>query len=208
VAGDFNPTLKDMIKFRIKILIHKKLFFWYFSIKPKNSFLNLGCGPNIVENYDNADVPAIRFWRLPHLPVNLLERLPFRNESYYGVFIEHTLEHLTPRDAMNLLNEINRILKSKGFLRIVVPDLDLYLHNADTKELRLKNFLTVAESIWSLTQNWGHKNVYNYEILELLLTELGFCNISRQEFKKGKSGLLIDQDGRKWESLYVEAQKP
>jgi predicted SAM-dependent methyltransferase len=204
---DFNPTLKQTIKFTVKNFIHKKLFFWYANIKPKNAFLNLGCGPNIIENFDNADVPAIRLWRLPHIPINLFEKLPFKDNSYEGVYTEHTLEHLTPRQAMNLLNEIKRILKPNGHLRIVVPDLDIYIANAYKRDERLNNFLTTAESFWSLTQNWGHKNVYNYEILEALLTDLGYCNIIRQEFNKGNSGMLIDQDLRKWESLYVEAQK-
>ena len=206
--ADFNPTLKNTVKFTVKNLIHKKLFFWFFNIKPKNIYLNLGCGPNIIKNYDNADVPAIRFWRLPHIPINLYEVLPFKNESYEGVYTEHTLEHLTPRQTVKSLNEIKRILKPKGFLRIVVPDLDIYTSNAYVRDLRLKNFLTTAEGFWSLTQNWGHRNVYNYEILEMLLIELGYCNISKQEFNKGNSGMLIDQESRKCESLYVEAQKP
>jgi predicted SAM-dependent methyltransferase len=206
-SSSFNPTLKNLIKFNFTSLIHKRLFFWYWNIKPKNNYLNLGCGPQIIDDFDNADVPAIKFWQLRHIPVNLLEKLPFKDESYKGVYTEHTLEHLTPFQTIYLLNEVKRILKPNGFLRIVVPDLDIYISNTFTGDENLKHFYTTAESFWNLTQNWGHKNVYNFEILEILLTELGYFNISRQKFRHGVSNMLVDQESRKWESLYVEAQK-
>ena len=207
VSPNFNPTLRNLFKFTATNLIHKYLYFWYSNIKPKNKFLNLGCGPQLIRNYDNADVPAIKFWKCPHIPVNLLEKLPFKNESYEGVYTEHTLEHLNPFQAIHLLKEINRIIKPNGFLRIVVPDLDYYISNTFIENENFKHFHTTAESFWNLTQNWGHKNIYNFEILDLLLTELGYFNIRKQQFLQGDSNMLVDQESRKWESLYVEAQK-
>lgn len=207
VSPNFNPTLKNLIEFKVRNLIHKKLFFWFSNIKPKNNYLNLGCGPNIIEHFDNADVPAIKFWRLSHIPVNLHEKLPFKDESYEGVYTEHTLEHLTPLQSIHLLKEVKRILKPNAFLRIVVPDLDLYISNMFIEGQNPKPFYTKAESIYNLTQNWGHKNVYNFEILDILLKELGYYNITKQKFRQGNSDMLVDQESRKWESLYVEAQK-
>lgn len=53
-------------------------------------------------------------------------KLPFKDGSFEGVFSEHTLEHLDPWHAKLLLSEIKRVLKPGSYLRIVVPNLELF----------------------------------------------------------------------------------
>ena len=66
-----------------------------------------------------------------------------------------------------------------------------------------------AEAMWSLTQNWGHKAVYDFELLSKRLTLAGFTDVTRCEFQEGSDeALLLDHKSRKWETLYVEARKP
>jgi predicted SAM-dependent methyltransferase len=143
--------------------------------------------------------------------VDLIKKLPFSSEVYEGVFCEHTLEHLPYNFALNCIKEVHRILKSEGVFRIDVPDLDLYLLNlvGTTKNNEFKKrFLTDAEAFNSLTQCWGHKSTWNFELLEEVLKFCGFKEVYKSSFKLGtNSELLVDQESRKWESLYVEAIK-
>jgi predicted SAM-dependent methyltransferase len=202
-----NPTLSDEIKFEIKNFIFRVTNPKSRKIQPKHNYLNLGCGENPKIGFDNADAPRFRNKNREIFPINLKKRLPFTDLSYEGIFIEHTLEHFSPHDAFNLLNEIYRVLKINGKVRIVVPDLDLYLSHIKVSNPEFAHYQSTAEVIYRLTQDWGHKSLYNFEIFDLLLREIGFKNVGRYEFMKGTECLLIDQILRKWESLYIEAEK-
>jgi hypothetical protein len=56
-------------------------------------------------------------------------RHPLRcpDDFWDGVFTEHVLEHLAPRRVRNLLSELKRTTRDGGIIRIVVPDLRLYV---------------------------------------------------------------------------------
>lgn len=174
-------------------------------------YLNLGCGRNIIAGFDNADTYRLRNWKSKHIGVDLAKVFPFQNHSYKGIFFEHTLEHLRYDTAIKSLLEIKRVLVPGGVVRIVVPDLDLYLKNINLKHADFEfqiRFKTSSQMIWNLTQNWGHKSVWNFEILKEILKFVGFKNISRvTPFKSYDENLLVDQQSRFWESLYVEAKK-
>lgn len=63
---------------------------------------------------------------------NLEGRLPFEDCEFDAVYHSHLLEHLPRSQAPLLLRECYRVLKPRGVLRVVVPDLEqiarLYLH--------------------------------------------------------------------------------
>jgi len=83
--------------------------------------LNIACGSRIHSDWINIDFSPIDN-RVKK--VNLLRTLPFKNESFDVAYSSHFLEHLSPQNAKSLLQEIYRILKPKGILRIVVPDME------------------------------------------------------------------------------------
>ena len=60
---------------------------------------------------------------------DLRRKLPFRDGSVAGVYASHVLEHLTRRDAVRLLMDIQRVLRPKGVLRLVVPDLEAIIRS-------------------------------------------------------------------------------
>jgi len=222
-----NPTLPPKLKFvlegkkigtqRYESLRFKIVSFIRTEIFPnkvlgnRSDYLNLGCGRNIVQQFDNADTYVLRQKKVPYIGLDLTKKFPFDSEIYVGIFCEHTLEHLRFFDVLNCLSESYRILKKGGILRIVVPDLDLYLSNMieNTKDKEFTSrFATTAESISSLTQSWGHKSTWNFEILKEFLIYTGFKEVNHMSFKSGLDPeLLVDQESRKWESLYVEAIK-
>lgn len=88
--------------------------------------LNLGAGtkrlgPNVM-NVDWTALPGVDV-------VADLTRLPFRDEVADGLVCEAALEHLAdPRAAMR---EMRRVLKSRGYLYVVVPFLQGYHASPD-----------------------------------------------------------------------------
>lgn len=50
-------------------------------------------------------------------------KLPFRNETVDVVYSSHMIEHLYEEDFQKFLNEAERVLKSDGVFRVVIPDL-------------------------------------------------------------------------------------
>ncbi len=51
-------------------------------------------------------------------------RLPFKDESVDFVYTSHFLEHLPRYKTVQLLKEVNRVLRKGGTIRIIVPDLE------------------------------------------------------------------------------------
>jgi SAM-dependent methyltransferase len=79
--------------------------------------LNLGCGQFPKENYINVDNdPAAKadiFHDLSVLPY------PFESESFDQIDMSHILEHLP--NTLEVMNELNRLLKPGALLIIKVP---------------------------------------------------------------------------------------
>ena len=213
----YYPTLRRKISFEIKSFLGRT-----FSLKirkTKKDYLQLGSGHldqnDIIENLDFYDISYKNFFGLKNLfnkksfGHDLRYPLPYEQNIFKGVYSEHTLEHLYPFEAIRLLKEINRVLINDGILRITVPDLDKFInaYNDEKHSLSLR-FRNNCEMIWSLTQNYAHLSVWNYEMLKLQLELSGFRKITKTELNKGSdSNLLIDKEGRQPETLYIEATK-
>jgi predicted SAM-dependent methyltransferase len=216
---DFTePRFKSQLRFEIVSLIGR-----YF-LKRKSKIilscapllLDLGAGPNYTEGWTHVDFYSLRlrFWkkslgRKPEIETDLRYPLNCLDNIADGVYSGHTLEHLYPNQAYQLLIEIFRVLKPKCWLRINVPDLkravDFYNGKISIPEFKYK-----AQAISNLTQNWGHHSVWDEELLSRVLEIAGFINIRRVEF--GKEGtdkrLIKEEEVRRIETLVLEAQKP
>lgn len=87
----------------------------------KLPFLNVGCGNKFHPDWVNVDMhpnhPDV-------LHCNLMQGIPFPDNSFEVVYHSQVLEHF-PRDrAPDFLRECHRVLKPGGILRVVVPDLE------------------------------------------------------------------------------------
>ena len=184
-------------------------------------YLDIGCGPNIHEDFINLDF----LWR-PNVDVcwDISRGLPFADGSLLGVFSEHCLEHFPLPAAMALLREIRRVLAPQGIARLVVPDGECYLR---TYAKHLKGECDVRfpyqdsdydQGIWTPMMSvnrvfyqdrespFGHRTIFDFQLLHTVLSKCGFTHAERREFCCGRSPhLLIDTPGRQVESLYVEA---
>lgn len=213
----YQVTLKSLLIFEIKSF-YGRLF---FSKKPilkqdEKNFLHLGCGSRKIEGWINADFfRGFKFWKkdnnLPDWMLDLRFPLNCNDNVWDGVFSEHTLEHLYPLEVLNLLKELYRTMKPSAWLRITVPDLKKYVryYCGQQKHEKFLKWTTGCEAIGSLTQNYGHRSVWDSELLGHCLKETGFINIQEVFFMQGTDKLLLkDREERQWETLYIEAQKP
>jgi predicted SAM-dependent methyltransferase len=189
-----------------------------------SAYLDLGCGLNPHEDLINLDY----LWH-PRVDVcwDVTRGLPFADCSMRGVFSEHCLEHFPLAAARRLLSEIRRILAPGGTVRIVVPDAELYLRSyvrqidGDSTAVFPYQGQEGINAPWSpmLSVNrvfyqdrespFGHRTMFDFRFLALLLHDCGFVQPARCGFREGRDArLLIDTADRRVESLYVEASRP
>lgn len=200
--------------------------------------LNLGSGPNSAKgwiNYDWGLLPLLgKFkinslliklgvldksydWKWPKISlVNIKNELPDENESVDYIYCSHVLEHFERNEATAILKECKRILKEKGVIRIVLPDLTKiieYYKDADTfnreyfgydKDLYV-GFIGKFKELFIR----GHRWMYDKNSARDLLLQSGFNKITMCSFRKGEISDLdnLDLKMHKNLSLYYEAKK-
>jgi SAM-dependent methyltransferase len=135
---------------------------------------------------------------------NLVFVIPFIDNCADYIFCSHLLEHMTQRQGINLIKEMHRVLKKNGTIRIVVPDLAhaIELYCSGEKEAALRNFYNDHESRTDFAR---HKYMYDFEILKSILTDTGFTEVTRCQYKHGKTPDIDFLDKRPQGSLFVEA---
>lgn len=83
--------------------------------------MNIGCGTVCHPDWINLDIhpsgSQVRRW-------DVKEGLPCGDEEVDVCYASHVVEHLSPADAEGLLRQCHRVLKNRGIIRIVVPDLE------------------------------------------------------------------------------------
>jgi predicted SAM-dependent methyltransferase len=83
--------------------------------------LNLGCGSRFRTGWVNYDIsPAGPEVRRCNLRAGVCEE----SGSFDVVYLSHVLEHFDRKSGLALLKECCRVLKAKGVVRVVVPDLE------------------------------------------------------------------------------------
>jgi len=215
---DYYIEPKKLLDFELKSFLGRRFFSKKPSLKSEDNFLHLGSGSKKINDWINADFYALKFWNWskyinkPDWMIDLRYPLNCDDNVWDGIFSEHTIEHLYPVHVLQLLKELHRTMKPGSWLRISVPDLDKYIKYYQGKtvdEKFEKNWSTGCEAIRALTQNYIHLSVWDNELMERFLQDAGFINIQQVSFKEGNDSRLL-QDGieRKWESLYIESQKP
>ena len=84
------------------------------------------------------------------------EPFPILDNTIDYVYSEHLFEHLTYKQAKNMLKESYRVLKENGVIRIATPNLqfliDLYLHPEKDINKSYKSFKAILYSllVWYL----------------------------------------------------------
>lgn len=119
-------------------------------------YLNLGCGSNYSNDKEwvNLDFISTGKYVIAH---NLLNGIPFENETFDVVYHSHVLEHFSKHDGEKFIHECFRVLKPNGILRIAVPDL----------ESIVKIYLQMLEQGLNNPDNNDITEKYNWILLEM-----------------------------------------
>ena len=190
----------------------KSIFFRHKRIK-NLEYLDIGCGPNTKSEFVNLDykwTPEIDIcWDLNK------NRLPFTNNSFKGIFSEHCFEHISFDSFIKNMKEIYRVLKKDGILRLIMPDGELYLgiyekqkRGSIDKMPYQDGYISAMHRINGIFRNHGHKFIYDFETVNIILNDIGFKSVNKNNFKSGRDPkLLNDSEWRLNESFYLEAIK-
>lgn len=159
---------------------------------------------NIInKNILNAKWPKnITIW-------NMGWGVPFTNESTDIAYASHFLEHLPEDKALKFLKRCYVILKQEGIIRLVVPDIDIILDRY-LKDIKNNTIDATNELNLRFFEKGQHKHMYNYETLSKILTEIGFKDVKRLDFRKSKISDIKRLETSKlkyYTSLYIEAVK-
>jgi predicted SAM-dependent methyltransferase len=115
-------------------------------------YLNLGCGKRFHKDWVNLDFVSNNPLVKSH---NLLNGIPFENNSFDVVYHSHVLEHFNKADGEKFITDCYRVLKPGGVIRIAVPDL----------EHIVRQYLNKLEE--SMEGNVQSQHDYNWIMLEL-----------------------------------------
>lgn len=211
ISANRRFTSYTKVQKSISYIIRNKRIF--FSFKEPGVYLNVGCGPNVDENFCNIDYD---WWPGVDACLDVTAGIPLQDEYAGGIFSEHMLEHVAFDAALAILEEFRRVLRKGGVLRIVMPDGELYLDeyqkgsNAKIpyvdEDANRYPFLTRMISINRIFRGSGHLFIWDFETLREALLRSGFEVVEKCSFRKGRDNkLLLDSDVRAVESLYAEA---
>ncbi|MCP5099996.1 MAG: methyltransferase domain-containing protein [Chloroflexi bacterium] len=182
-------------------------------------YLDVGCGNNTHDIFINLDY----VWH-PNIDIcwDITKGIPLPDNAIKGIYSEHCIEHIPLTDAIGVFAEFTRLLMPGGNIRIVVPDGELYVKRYLARHNKVDNIpfpyeyqdpvnglYTPMMSLNRIFRKWGHMFIYDFESLQVLLSQYGFVDIKRETYMSGRNqNLLNDTESRAEESLYVEATLP
>lgn len=169
--------------------------------------LHLGCADTYLDGWVNIDM--VRPGRRLDLRWDLRRGLPFPAKTVEGIFSEHLFEHIPLPGALALLRECRRVMVTGGVIRTGVPDLDCYVRGYLGEDPIIDDLRsgrpTRAIALSELFYFHGHRTMYDFETLALLLREAGFRRIEHSAFGESALQPQPDSEHRRRGTLYVEA---
>lgn len=196
---------------------------------------NLGCGTVFIPGYLN-----IGFWY--HLDEDalyanpngvegtyllnhdLVKGIPAADGSLDVIYHSHLLEHLSYREGMDFIASCYRALAPGGIMRVLVPDLELFIQNYVNNNAfffdQYRRALAPEEAIYptkgaifmGMLHNHGHKMGYDFETLKWILERSGFIQVRRTLWQDSDLPDIAVAEPysmiKVMESLCVECYKP
>lgn len=90
-------------------------------MKVKKQYLNFGCGKKYNPEWTNLDFATDS---LEVIGSNLMDPLPFDEQSFAACYSSHVIEHFHESDVLKIFKEVYRVLSPGGIFRVVVPDFE------------------------------------------------------------------------------------
>ena len=153
--------------------------------------LQIGSGPNHIPGWLETDI-ASSLDDIGYLDAT--QTFPMADGTFDYIFCEHMIEHISRQNGLLMLRECWRVLNPGGVLRIATPDLavllGLYQEGRDALADRYIEWITdrylpdievykAPFVINNAFRNWGHQFLYDGEVLEMAMSQVGFVDIVR-----------------------------
>jgi len=159
--------------------------------------LNVGCGDNILDGYDNIDKFDFRDERV--INEDIIELPSYEENTVDEILAEALIEHLNAKEFYYAIRRWYKLLKPNGFIQTECPDI-MYV-----AKMILQDGLTdlITYEIWGQywrpwDKQWNgddilngqfHKNGFTYERIQSIANEVGFKRVERMDntYKKYKN---------------------
>ncbi len=174
--------------------------------------LNWGCGHSGAPGWINSDVKS---GEGIDIRCDILSGLPLESDSMDYVVSIHALPMIPYPNLVSVLNELRRVLKPDGVLRLGLPDIEkgmkAYMENdreyflIPDDDVKSRGGKFIVQMIW-----YGYtRTLFTFDFIEELLAKAGFRSITECRHKETRSPYpeIVDLDNRERESLFVEAVK-
>lgn len=174
--------------------------------------LNWGCGTEPEAGWLNSD---IKEGAGIDISCDILEGLPLDDDSIdYAVSI-HALPELRQPDLVPALEELRRVLKPEGVLRLALPNLETAIAAYQAGDADY--FLVPDEDarslggkmIVQLTWYGYSKSMFLPDWTQELLERASFRNVQQCGYRQTASDFpeIVDLDNRERESIFFEGVK-
>jgi hypothetical protein len=157
--------------------------------QPPKLKLNLGCGTNRLPGWDNHDAD-----------VDITKPLPWTAESASHISIEHCVEHVPHKAAIDFFKEAHRVLAPGGVLRVTVPSLeqiarcdDADYHKFTTKWQPLG--ANKRGAMHAIIYAHGHEMIWNAQLLRDALYFAGFDDVRLCQLGESDDPVLRGVEG-------------
>lgn len=176
--------------------------------------LHMGCGDRPISGWLNVDVSRLN--REVQF-VDARKSLPFDSHTFDYIFSEHFIEHVPYAGGVKFFKEAHRVLKKGGVIRTATPDLRCLIRVLEQRgELEKKYVQWIRDQFYpgrpalpavavnSLFYGWGHRMIYDPELLQAVLKEVGFSQFQLCRPKESQWSVLrnMEQHGLSMPSEY------
>ncbi len=192
--------------------------------------LHLGAGGNLLPGWLNTDIAPVSS---AVLALDLTRPFPFEADSFDYIAGEHVIEHMPLADGLRMLRECFRVLRTGGKIRLSTPDVRrlLALYTPEPSDLQKRyvdwinrTFIGYSKGynptliLNNLFYNWGHRFIYDQNILATVLSQAGFTNLAAYPVGESpdpnlagieKHGETVGQpELNAYETMVIEATRP
>jgi len=173
------------------------------------------------------------------------ETFPIGDRTFNYVFSEHVIEHMSYNHGVHMLSESYRILSPGGRIRIATPNLEAIMSTLGSKmgepqaryitwvwnnrppvrplsaidaDRPLTNRCKEVFAINAMFMSYGHRFIYNRDILRDTMRSVGFIDISQHDVgssnEEAFQGLeshgrsLDNEDVNRFETMILEGKRP
>ncbi|NES85013.1 MAG: methyltransferase domain-containing protein [Moorea sp. SIO2B7] len=162
--------------------------------------INIGCGSTYSNHpaWTNVDLAP----QSSHIDNHdIRKNLPYPDAYFDACYSSHVIEHLKQHEADQLMAECWRVLKPRGIIRAVVPDLESIARGYISTLEQVESGLTEAEANY----DWIMLELYDQTVRHVkggeMASYLADSNLTNKEFIVSRIGsnadLFLDKNSEK-----------